>query len=82
VTHNGRLQKLECIRGLAAFYVVLHHLARIFLHHRWYRLPFVFGPEAVMVFFVLSGFVIHYSTRVSPADLGIKNYSVKRLRRI
>ena len=41
---KARLEKLESIRGLAAVYVVLHHLSRTFLPHRWYRLPFVFGP--------------------------------------
>jgi peptidoglycan/LPS O-acetylase OafA/YrhL len=77
-----RLAKLESIRGFAAFYVVLHHMAREFLPHRWYRLPFVFGPEAVIVFFVLSGFVIFYSTSTNPLDLQLRNYSVKRVRRI
>jgi peptidoglycan/LPS O-acetylase OafA/YrhL len=79
---KARLEKLESIRGLAAVYVVLHHLARTFLPHRWYRLPFVFGPEAVMIFFVLSGFVIYYSSAASPVEMQLRNYSVKRIRRI
>jgi peptidoglycan/LPS O-acetylase OafA/YrhL len=79
---KARLEKLESIRGLAAVYVVLHHLARAFLPHRWYRLPFVFGPEAVMIFFVLSGFVIYYSSAASPVEMQLRNYSIKRTRRI
>jgi peptidoglycan/LPS O-acetylase OafA/YrhL len=80
--HEHRLTKLESLRGFAAFYVVLHHLSRVFLPHRWYRLPFVFGPEAVIVFFLLSGFVIYYASHVNPLDLRLRNYSVKRIRRI
>jgi peptidoglycan/LPS O-acetylase OafA/YrhL len=77
-----RLDKLESIRGFAAVYVVLHHLARQYLPHTAIRLPFIFGPEAVIVFFVLSGFVITYATIVNPSDLLLRNYSVKRVRRI
>jgi peptidoglycan/LPS O-acetylase OafA/YrhL len=77
-----RLDKLESIRGLAAVVVVAHHLSREFMPHKWYRLPFVLGPEAVMIFFVLSGFVIYYSSHVNPLDLQLRNYAVKRVRRI
>lgn len=72
------LKALEGIRGLTAFYVLVHH-ARLLLtlpykdglliypeKYEWYdRLmvylfsPFKFGHEAVIIFFVLSGFVIH-----------------------
>jgi peptidoglycan/LPS O-acetylase OafA/YrhL len=76
------LAKLESIRGLAAAVVVAHHLSREFMPHRWYRLPFVLGPEAVMIFFVLSGFVIYYSSHVNPLDLQLRNYAIKRVRRI
>ena len=79
---KARLDKLESIRGLAAVYVVLHHLSRQFLPHAWYRYPFVLGPEAVMIFFVLSGFVIYYSSAASPVEMQLRNYSVKRIRRI
>ena len=72
------LKALEGIRGLTAFYVLVHH-ARLLLtlpyrdgllthpeKYEWYdRLMvylfsfFKFGHEAVIIFFVLSGFVIH-----------------------
>jgi peptidoglycan/LPS O-acetylase OafA/YrhL len=42
----------------------------------------VFGPEAVIVFFLLSGFVIYYSASTNPLDLRLRNYSIKRIRRI
>ncbi len=77
-----RFAKLESLRGFTACYVVLHHLARQYLPHKWYRLPFTFGPEAVIVFFVLSGFVIYYTTQTNPADQLLRNYAVKRVRRI
>ena len=35
-----------------------------------------------MLFFVLSGFVIFHSVTVNPLDLNLRNYAVKRIRRI
>lgn len=46
---------------------------------------FSFGHEAVMLFFVLSGFVIHYSSYNSflrSGDFSIREYFYKRLKRI
>jgi peptidoglycan/LPS O-acetylase OafA/YrhL len=51
-----KIYKLECIRGFAATYVFLHHL---FGHT---NVLFRFGQEAVISFFLLSGFVINYSS--------------------
>jgi peptidoglycan/LPS O-acetylase OafA/YrhL len=50
-----RLSKLEAVRGFAAVYVMLGH---IFSDH---SILFRFGQEAVILFFLLSGFVIMYS---------------------
>jgi peptidoglycan/LPS O-acetylase OafA/YrhL len=80
---SGRLNKLEAVRGFAAVYVVLYHTVSLFFAtRRGWAIPFLFGPEAVTVFFVLSGFVIYYSTVVNPVDLLIRNYAIKRVRRI
>jgi len=49
---------LDVARGAAALYVVIHHLAH---EHNWTQgvgIAFRFGQEAVIVFFLLSGFVI------------------------
>lgn len=57
---QNKLTKLEAIRGFAAFYVVLHHL----IPKKFFFFGidiFGFGQEAVILFFVLSGFVIQYS---------------------
>ncbi len=78
-----RLYRLEALRGLAAFYVVLHHTIAhstllfginvgIFLR---------FGQEAVILFFLLSGFVINYSFR-SGSDKTFATYFFKRSTRI
>lgn len=76
---------LDAARALAAFYVVLHHIADAHhwadIHH-WPRLGFLlrFGQEAVIVFFLLSGFVIF----INEADRALRptGYYVRRLRRI
>ncbi len=54
----GRLMKLESIRGFAAAYVVAHHSAIAYGGKP--PLLLGFGQEAVILFFLLSGFVIHH----------------------
>jgi peptidoglycan/LPS O-acetylase OafA/YrhL len=77
------LKKLDSLRGLAAFYVILHHfiLDLDFISLEIKELFFSFGQEAVMIFFILSGFVIYYSVERSK-DLNFKSYFIKRFRRI
>jgi peptidoglycan/LPS O-acetylase OafA/YrhL len=82
---RGRLWRLEAVRGFAAFYVVLHHIfnTSLGLKHTILGLPFRFGIEAVLVFFILSGFVISYAhPNSSDRPDKFKNYLFKRLRRI
>lgn len=73
--HSISLRSLNVLRGLLAVYVVLGHSRWLLWagHAEWlkqphaiWEIPFVyasallrFGHEAVMVFFVLSGFFIH-----------------------
>ena len=58
---QGKLSKLEMLRGLAALYVMFTHLVHSYsfgLSHRLgllVALPFHFGHEAVMLFFLISG---------------------------
>lgn len=72
---------LNVARASAAVYVVLHHLAS---HYGWslqgIGFVFRFGQEAVLVFFLLSGFVIFSNERdrVSPPY----EYFWRRIRRI
>jgi peptidoglycan/LPS O-acetylase OafA/YrhL len=86
MTHRPRLPTpfslyLDLVRFLAAFLVVLTHYRQYGLVGGW-AANFVpsAGRESVIVFFVLSGFVIAYSTlskQVSPLD-----YVAARLTRI
>ncbi|MCK1345788.1 MULTISPECIES: acyltransferase [unclassified Bradyrhizobium] len=72
---------LNLARALAATYVVAHHLAN---HHGWSSqglgIFFRFGQEAVLVFFLLSGFVIFSNERdrVFPPH----RYYLRRIRRL
>jgi peptidoglycan/LPS O-acetylase OafA/YrhL len=81
---DDRLVVLEAIRGLAAFYVVLHHFAHFLLQDQYPRFArlFVFGQPAVMVFFVMSGFVIFHSTTAIRRQIGFREYFIRRFRRI
>jgi peptidoglycan/LPS O-acetylase OafA/YrhL len=80
---SNRLEKLEALRGFAALYVVLFHVLpqKIFLLGINVGIIFRFGPEAVIVFFALSGFVIKYTFERS-ANKSFQYYFVRRFIRL
>jgi len=79
------IKKLEAIRGCAALYVVVHHFIGYSVLKSQLpllvRLPFRFGQEAVILFFLLSGFVIYLSA-IRNNDKNFKKYFLKRFVRI
>jgi len=103
VINNSKIESLHMLRGLAAFYVMVGHVrwliaapnvdffsAPVSLQNKIsiYLLSiFRFGHEAVLVFFLLSGFVIHLSISKQIATGGtykfnFKDYFFKRFIRI
>ncbi|MBI5692936.1 MAG: acyltransferase [Verrucomicrobia bacterium] len=76
---NNKIVKLEALRGFAAVYVLFHHFrvgegtATAYFTMQ--------GQVAVILFFILSGFVIFYSC-VKTAKLSFRAYFIKRFRRI
>lgn len=68
---------LDVARAAAAVYVVLHHVIHV---GGPLGVVFSFGQEAVLVFFLLSGFVIFANERDRSARPG--GYYLRRLRRI
>jgi peptidoglycan/LPS O-acetylase OafA/YrhL len=83
IAKKSRLEKLEALRGFAALYVVFFHVLpqKIYLLGINVGAIFRFGPEAVIVFFVLSGFVIKYTFDRS-ADKSFKFYFIRRFIRL
>src|SRR5690348_13697572 len=82
---GGRLWRLEALRGAAAAYVVLGHIGSGWYGNPLLGLPVRFGLEAVILFFLISGFVIEYSAyggRKAGELIGFGDYLVKRVRRI
>lgn len=79
----NKLEKLEAVRGFAALYVVLFHVLpqKIFIFGINIGFLFRFGSEAVILFFILSGFVINYSWSHSK-DKSFKHYFYRRFIRI
>jgi peptidoglycan/LPS O-acetylase OafA/YrhL len=84
---NTRYDELDSLRGLAATSVVLSHylgVVPIFFVILLSKTPFHVvwaGHEAVILFFLLSGFVLslpYYNNKVS----GYKNYLIRRICRI
>jgi peptidoglycan/LPS O-acetylase OafA/YrhL len=80
---KSRLEKLEAVRGFAALYVVFFHVLpqKIYLLGINVGAIFRFGPEAVIVFFVLSGFVIKYTYERSK-DKSFRYYFIRRFIRL
>lgn len=80
-----KFDRLEAARGFAAAYVCLSHVVPGIHGLEKLGVLFRFGQEAVMLFFVLSGFVIFWST---PSDTNVLNrkacseYFLKRFVRI
>lgn len=75
---DQRIISLEALRGCVALYVFLHH-AQMVNNSGFGRLMY-FGQEAVIIFFILSGFVISYST--GRRSVGVSEYVFLRFRRI
>lgn len=71
------------MRGFAAFYVLCHHLAIARFQMQGSICGFLlsFGQEAVLLFFLLSGFVVFYSTE-KHSDKGFARYFTRRILRI
>lgn len=80
---KNRLEKLEALRGFAALYVVLFHTLPQKIYLAGFNLGFFFrfGPEAVIVFFALSGFVIKYTYERSK-DKSFRYYFIRRFIRL
>jgi peptidoglycan/LPS O-acetylase OafA/YrhL len=85
-----RVLLVECARGAAAVYVCLCHLntngqlAELFKWGKFLFYPLNFANEAVYLFFFLSGFSIHYSSRNRQLETigGIGHCYYLRFRRI
>lgn len=74
---------LDSLRGFAAVYVVFNHLfsTSLLIGGRDYSIFFRFGQEAVILFFLISGFVIQYSYSRTK-DKSFKTFFLKRFKRI
>ncbi|MBW8466730.1 MAG: acyltransferase [Thiobacillus sp.] len=77
-TITGKIYSLEAIRGLAALYVFFHH-AHLLPNAGVGRLLY-FGQEAVIIFFLLSGFVISQaSSKRRPSIMAYLSARAKRI---
>lgn len=77
---SRKLASIQYLRGFAAVAVVVSHAANSLLGHEGHLLDFDLGAYGVDVFFVLSGFIMFYTSfdlRMRPGD-----FLVKRLIRI
>lgn len=83
VGSSQKLRKLEAVRGFAAAYVVMHHTVPHSILIGGVNLgnAFRFGQEAVILFFLVSGFVIAYSYAQS-SDQSFRGFFLRRFSRI
>jgi peptidoglycan/LPS O-acetylase OafA/YrhL len=85
--HKGRIEELEGLRGMAALAVLVYHvgdrLQPLGVPVAWSSFFVVpLGGTAVMVFFVLSGFVIGYIHREPWNRTNVAEYLFRRLIRL
>ena len=82
-TSGRRYFELDALRGLAAVIVVFHHTRLFFFtgEPRWFLKPFFGGINAVLLFFVLSGYVLSLSFWRG-RELPYPQYLVRRCFRI
>ena len=72
---------LDFVRGVSAQLVLVGHLLSFFGFQQKYQIPIIqnFG---VVVFFILSGFLITQTSLLKGRDYGLKNYLIDRFSRI
>lgn len=82
-TSGTRYVELDGLRGLAALSVLGHHFLFVYdIRPRWFEIPLAAGHEAVMLFFMLSGFVLSLPYWNGRRDAGYAGYIVRRAFRI
>lgn len=83
---SRKIEFIQCLRGIAALMVVLYHGSRFISPYGTGLGDMLFGPGAAMgvaLFFVLSGFIMVYTTAdKSSSTTSFLDFSVKRLARI
>lgn len=82
-TSGPRIFAFDALRGIAAVIVACHHFRLCFFsgEPRWYLRPFFAGTASVVVFFVLSGYVLSIPYwRNTPLPYG--RYLIRRFFRI
>jgi peptidoglycan/LPS O-acetylase OafA/YrhL len=86
-----KILTIEAIRGFAAIYVLLGHIVLLYQPYSFVpmfefpiKILFGYGHEAVILFFIVSGFSIHFSTsNIDFIKKGCLNdYLFKRFRRL
>lgn len=75
----GKLHRIESLRGFAGIYVAVGHILNVHFGNPPWGLLGRFAAEVVILFFLISGFVIRYTTR---DETSIAEYLFKRFRRI
>ncbi len=82
-TAGPRFTELDSLRGLAACTVILHHYFLAFgFRSSWKVMPLIAGRQAVMLFFVLSGFVLSLPFWAKGTYDSYQRYLVRRCFRI
>jgi peptidoglycan/LPS O-acetylase OafA/YrhL len=78
----NKISKIEALRGFAALYVLIHHFN--LGEGTWFKYIAQQGQVAVIMFFIISGFVLNLSNRdqIYTGKINFKNYFIKRFRRI
>ncbi|KAA0978785.1 MULTISPECIES: acyltransferase [unclassified Pseudomonas] len=84
--HDGKLEFIQAMRGIAALMVVMLHILQqqnIPIDSSFYYWLFSGGGAGVPLFFVISGFIMAYSTKgIEPSFRNSLTFLIKRLSRV
>jgi peptidoglycan/LPS O-acetylase OafA/YrhL len=76
-----QLRSLTSLRFIAATSILFHHLQNVMWIPKGALYPFGLGA-GVAFFFVLSGFVLHFSYHARMQQVGYRNFAIQRFLRI
>ncbi|OGT37954.1 MAG: hypothetical protein A3F11_02990 [Gammaproteobacteria bacterium RIFCSPHIGHO2_12_FULL_37_14] len=82
---TDNIESLQALRAIAAIVVLFYHgavLSQVIIEYQYAHDFFKFGYAGVDIFFVISGFIIYYTSYIKRERLNIIDFILSRLTRI
>ena len=82
---EGTIEYLQALRAIAAILVLFYHgsvLSQVIIEYQYAHNFFMFGYAGVDIFFVVSGFIIYYTSYIKREKLHRVDFLLNRFIRI